>query len=113
MVDRSKNLCAYNRFDTQDGHGGRAEEHRQEMREIAEQVAEQKIRELVPQMAVDLYNSCLQRLYEGITRDVETVVNVSMEQIGDIYKSSSLRKVLTDNIRRQMIANIGDVSLTI
>ena len=35
MVDRSKNLCAYNRFDTQDGHGGRAEEHRQEMREIA------------------------------------------------------------------------------
>ena len=33
MVDRSKNLMAYNRYDTQDGHGGRREEHHAEMRE--------------------------------------------------------------------------------
>ena len=35
---------------TQDGHGGRAEEHREEMVQIAEQIAEEKIKAMVPQM---------------------------------------------------------------
>lgn len=113
MIDRSKNLCAYDRNDVQDGHGGRAEAHKAEMREIAEEIAVAKINELVPQMAVELYNNCLTRLYDGLTRDVETIVSVSINDAGEILKSNKLSTVLTDNIRRSILANIGDISLKI
>lgn len=41
------NLCGRG---TQDGHGGRAEQHRAEMEQIAERIAEQKIAAIVPQI---------------------------------------------------------------
>ena len=40
---------------TRDGHGGRAEEHRAEMRKIAVEV----INEYVPQIAAEIYNNAL------------------------------------------------------
>ena len=39
-----------------DGHGGYAEEHRQEMIMIAEQVAQQKINEIVPEIQRAAYS---------------------------------------------------------
>ena len=42
------NLAAYRR--TQDGHGGRSAEHRAEMEQIAERIAEQKLAAIVPQI---------------------------------------------------------------
>ena len=39
------NLCGRG---TQDGHGGRAELHRAEMEQIAEEIAEQKLAAIVP-----------------------------------------------------------------
>ena len=45
--DYDGNLCGRG---TQDGHGGRAEQHRAEMEQIAERIAEQKIAAIVPQI---------------------------------------------------------------
>ena len=45
--DYDGNLCGRG---TQDGHGGRAAEHRAEMEQIAERIAEQKIAAIVPQI---------------------------------------------------------------
>ena len=41
------NLCGRG---TQAGHGGRAAEHRAEIRQIAEEIAEQKLAAIVPQI---------------------------------------------------------------
>ena len=38
------------RRNTYDGHGGRAEQHRAEMQQIAEEIAEQKLAAIVPQI---------------------------------------------------------------
>ena len=43
---------------TQDGHGGRSAEHREEMRQIAKEV----VQEIAPQIAAQIYNEALQRL---------------------------------------------------
>ena len=40
---------------TRDGHGGRAEEHKAEMRKIAEET----IYELVPKISAEIYNNAL------------------------------------------------------
>ena len=52
------NLCGNtpsNATYTRDNHGGRAEEHRAEMRKIAIEV----INEYVPQIAAEIYNNAL------------------------------------------------------
>lgn len=41
------NLCGRG---TQDGHGGRAAEHRAEFQAIAEEIAEQKLAAIIPQI---------------------------------------------------------------
>ena len=48
--DYDGNLCGRG---TQDGHGGRAAEHRAEMRQIAEEIAEQKLATIVPQIQAE------------------------------------------------------------
>ena len=45
-----------------DGHGGHAEEHRQEMREIAVET----INEMVPAMCAAIYNEAVTRLVGAI-----------------------------------------------
>ncbi len=52
------NLCAgapKNATFTRDGHGGKATEHKEEMRQIAIEV----VNEYVPQIAAEIYNNAL------------------------------------------------------
>jgi hypothetical protein len=55
---KKMNLCGgapKNATYTRDGHGGKAEEHREEMRQIAIEV----VNEYVPQIASEIYNNAL------------------------------------------------------
>ena len=65
------------RRNTQDGHGGRAEEHRAEMRQIAEEIAEQKIAAIIPQIQAAALQQARDDLLRAFAVDVETVVEVA------------------------------------
>ena len=52
------NLLSYVSNTTRDGHGGHAREHREEMRKIAEDA----IKEIVPQMCAEIYNEAVSNL---------------------------------------------------
>lgn len=94
---------------TKDMHGGRAEEHRAEMRQIAIET----INEYVPQIAAEIYNNALQRLIGAIHYDVESVVSVAVDGIGEIFNGSKLKKVISDNIMQEMKARLTDINIKI
>lgn len=94
---------------TKDGHGGRAEEHRAEMRKIAIEV----INEYVPQISAEIYNNALQRLLGAIQYDVESVVSVAIDGIGEIFNGHKVKKIISDRIMQEMKTRLTDILITI
>ena len=92
---------------TQDGHGGHAEEHREEMRKIAEQV----VRDEVPRIAAEIYNQHITKLVGALEYDVNTVVNLAMDGAGDIFHSEKCIKAVSDQIMKQILADLGDLKI--
>lgn len=101
------------RRNTRDGHGGRAEEHHAEMRAIAEAVAEQKIKALVPQMARDIYRQSLKDVLCGLEYDIHTVVDIAFDDGRDIFSSSKARKMVSDAIYKEIIKGLGNLEYKI
>ena len=83
---------------TQDGHGGRSAEHREEMRQIAKDA----VYEYAPQIAAAIYNDALQRLVGAIQYDIETIVTVSMDDAGEIFNSKAYRRIISDRIVKEI-----------
>ena len=94
---------------TRDGHGGKAEEHKAEMRKIAEQA----IYDLVPTISAEIYNNALQRLLGAIQYDVESVVQVGIDGIGEIFNGHKVKKIISDRIMQEMKARLTDINITI
>lgn len=94
---------------TNDGHGGMAIKHWAEMRSIAEQVAEQKIKEIVPQLARDIYRESLGDVLRGLQYDIDTVVNVAFNDGRDILSSSKTRKEVSNAIYKEVIKGLGNL----
>ena len=94
---------------TQDGHGGRSAEHREEMRQIAKEV----VQELVPQIAAQIYNDALQRLVGALQYDIETIVSVSLEDAKNIFNSSQCRRIISDRIMRELKARLDGLEFRI
>ena len=80
---------------TQDGHGGMGDEHRAEMAEIANRVAEEKIKSLVPQIAREIYKNSLADVLRGLQYDIDTVVDFAFEDGREIFTSSKTRKAVS------------------
>jgi len=99
------NLAAYRR--TQDGHGGRSAEHRAEM----QQIAEKAIREIVPQMAAEIFNDTIERLIDAMEYDIETIVNISFDDAQDIFTSKKARKYVSDRIMRDITAQLKNMKI--
>ena len=100
------NLCGRG---SQDGHGGRSIEHREEMRQIAKEVVE----ELAPQIAAQIYNESLQRLVGALQYDIETIVSVSLEDAKNIFNSAQCRKIISDRIMRELKARLDGLEFRI
>lgn len=93
------NLCGRG---TQDGHGGRAAEHRAEMDQIAERIAEQKIAAIVPQIQAAALQQARDELLRAIAFDVETVVQVALHNGETIFRDKKTQRVIADNIMREI-----------
>ena len=87
---------------TQDGHGGRAEEHRAEMEQIAERKAEEKLAAIIPQIQAAALRQSREDLLRAISFDVETVVQIALQNGETIFRDSKTQKVIADSIMREI-----------
>ena len=71
---------------TQDGHGGRSAEHRAEMRKIAEEIVDQKLAAIVPQIQASALQQARDDLLRAFSFDVETVVEVAFANGEKIFR---------------------------
>lgn len=113
VMDIGNGKKAYFPNATNDGHGGMQAEHRAEMAEIASQIAEQKIKEMVPQMAQEIYMNSLDDVLRGIQYDIDTIVNIAFEDGRDIFTSSKARKMVSDAIYKEVVKGLGKAKFKI
>ena len=106
--DYDGNLCGRG---TQDGHGGRAAEHRAEMEQIAERIAEQKIAAIVPQIQATALQQARDELLRAIAFDVETVVQVALHNGETIFRDKKTQKVIADSIMREIRKRLDRFSI--
>lgn len=107
---------------TADGHGGHASEHRAEMMNIAEMVVarnvpqmieritrntiqeaiDKAIQESVPRICAEIYNDSLTRLIGAIQYDVNTAVDISINDFGQITAGSKVSKFISNAIMKEL-----------
>ena len=95
----SGNLC-YRR--NQDGHGGNAEEHRREMAQIADQIVQQRIADIIPDIQRAATENAYSNLLKALSFDVTSAVNIGFENAETIFRDSKTQKVVADAIMREI-----------
>ena len=102
----SGNLCGRG---SQDGHGGHSAQHRQEMMEIAKAA----VCEYAPEIAASIYNSAIERLVGALQYDIDTIVSVSLQDVGEIFNSNKCRQIISDRIMKEIKAQLKDITIRI
>ena len=93
----------------QDGHGGRAEQHRAEMEQIAEQIAERKIAEMIPEIQRVAYISAYNDVVNALSFDVTTAVSVAFENGAQIFYDSRTQKVIADAVMSKVRKGLNQI----
>ena len=96
---------------TQDGHGGRAAEHREEMEQIAERIADQKLAAIVPQIQAAALQQARDDLLRAIAFDVETVVEIAFHNGEKIWRDSRTQKAVAQSIMREIRKRLDRFSI--
>lgn len=76
-------------------------------------IAEEIVQKYVPQIAAEIYNEALQRLVGALQYDVETIVTVSLEDVGQVFKSSQYRKIISDRIMKELTSRLDGLKFNI
>ena len=84
---------------TQDGHGGHAREHHEEMR----QIAQEEIAKALPEIYRDAYAQAVNNLLSALRADVTTVVDVALDTGESIFHDARTRQVLLNALYDKII----------
>lgn len=102
----NKNLLS---FRTQDGHGGRAEQHREEMKTIARAVYEEEkektieeIKEIMYETIYDAYRQAINDFLGALEYDVESVTRIGFDGCRDIFEDKRAQKFISDHIMKEI-----------
>lgn len=107
---------------TADGHGGHGSEHRAEMIQVSEMVVARNvpqmieritrntiqeainkaIAETVPRICAEIYNDSLTRLIGAIEYDVNTAVDISISDMGELVAGSKVSKFISNAIMKEL-----------
>ena len=90
------------RRNAQDGHGGHGYEHRAEMEEIAERIAQQKIAEILPEIQRNASLTAYNNLISALEFDITSAVSIGLENCGEIFFDSKTQKVLAEAITKEI-----------
>ena len=102
--EKPKNLVSAAR-NTQDGHGGRADEHRAEMEEIARRVCAEECAKLEARMyeiAYEGYSQAIKDFLHAIEYDVKSVTRIGFDGCRDIFEDKKAQKFISDHIMKEI-----------
>ena len=102
----SQNLLAFdNRSYTQDGHGGRAEEHRQEMENVARTVCAEELAQFESRMheiVYQAYRQAIEDFLHALEYDIESVTRIGIEGCRDIFEDKKAQKFISDYVMKEI-----------
>ena len=97
------------RRNAQDGHGGHSAEHRAEMEQIAERIAQQKIMDMIPEIQKAAYISAYNDIVSPLSFDVSTAVSVAFENGAQIFYHSRTQKIIADAVMREVRKGLSQI----
>ena len=87
---------------SQDGHGGHAFEHREEMR----QIALEEIQKVIPQIQQDAYAQALNSLLSALKADITTVVDIAFNTGENIFHDARTKQAIMNSIYQIVVDNL-------
>ena len=98
------NLLSFNK---QDGHGGKSEEHRAEMQEIAREVFKEERAQLLEEFEERLltaqyqaYEQALRDVLRALEYDIQSVTRIGIEGCKDIFEGKKAQKFISEQIMK-------------
>ena len=81
--------------------------------QIAEQIAEEKIKAMVPQIVREIYMQSLEDELRGLRYDIETIVEIAFNDGREIFQSSKARRAVSDAIYKEILKGLKDIRVKI
>ena len=104
------NLLSFNNS-IYDGHGGKAMQHRAEMRQIAKEVFKEEraylmeeIKQMMFEAQYKAYQQALNDFLDAIEYDIESVTRIGIEGCRDIFEGKKAQRFISDKVK-QIIEN--------
>ena len=111
----SKNLLSFNNRTTQDGHGGRAKEHRTEIEEGARKVyaeerakEEERIERTMYEIAYAAYEQAVKDFLGALEYDVESITKIGFDGCRDIFEDKKAQKFISDHIMKEITKRLNN-----
>ena len=82
-----------------------------EMRQIAEQIADERIAAIVPQIQAAALQQARDELLRALAFDVETVVEVAFANGEKIFRDKKTQKVIADSIMRKIRKRLDHLAI--
>ena len=104
-----------NYFDnpTRDYHGGRAAQHHAEMRQIALKTVNEVVPPMIEEICVKICTAALEDVIGAIEWDIEEIVNVSFDDMHNVFNSEKFRKVISTKIMDSIKKNLNNPNIRI
>ena len=109
-----ENLLAFNK-NTQDGHGGRAELHRSEMKEVAHEVfqaeREQLMKEIEAQIMTAQYQAyaqAIQDVLRVLEYDIHSVTKIGIDGCREIFEGEKAQKYISNQIMKIITSELKE-----
>ena len=87
------------------------DEHREEMAQIAQQIIMQTVPPLVEEICAKQWNEAAERLIGAIEWDIQEIISVSFDDMGEIFHSEKFRKVISSKIMESIKKNIKGITI--
>ena len=98
---------------TRDYHGGRAAQHHAEMRQIALKTINEVVPPMVEEICVKICTAALEDVIGAIEWDIEEVINVSFDDMHNVFNSEKFRKVISTKIMDSIKKNLNNPNIRI
>ena len=104
-----------NYFDnpTRDYHGGYARQHHAEMRQIALETIKEVVPPMINDICIQICTAALEDVIGAIEWDIEEIVNVSFDDMHNVFNSEKFRKVISTKIMDSIKKNMNKPNIRI
>lgn len=107
-----ENLIARS-LNARDGHGGRAEEHHKEIKEIAEDVffkekeaLMEEIKGMILQAQYEAYEQALNDVIKVLEYDIHSVTKIGIQGCKEVFEGEKAQKFMSDQMMKTIVKGL-------